>query len=108
MKKLVTAACALVAGLAMADGVESANVVGYQNLQSASFQLVTPNFVKMDGTSWKLSDLVPAGEGWDFNSDKILCYNGSSKAFDATYLTASDLEDIMADNDWMEGLDKGI
>ena len=30
-KKLVTAACALVAGLALADGIESANIVGYND-----------------------------------------------------------------------------
>ncbi len=32
MKKLVTAACALVAGIAMADGVTSANTVGYNEM----------------------------------------------------------------------------
>ena len=88
--------------MALAE-VQSANVVGYQNLQSASFQLVTPNFVKMDGTSWKLSDLAPAGEGWDYGSDKILFYNGASKAFEATYLTQSDINEIAGDNEWMEG-----
>jgi hypothetical protein len=62
MKKLVTAACALVAGMALAQGVTSANTVGYttKTIAADTFYLCGIQFEEVgNGTgAIKLDDLV--------------------------------------------------
>jgi len=88
---------AAVAAGAMA--VESQNVVGYMDVISPSFKLVTPVFTQMGGgTAFTLADVKPVSiENWDFNSDMIHCYSGPNKAFVATYLTAAQAQEIIDD-----------
>ena len=60
MKKLVTAACALVAGMAMAQ-VQSANIVGYQDFTGlGSFNLTVATFLPIgtDGSTMTLGNIV--------------------------------------------------
>ena len=64
MKKLVTAACALVAGLALADGVESANIVGYTEVTlNKEWTIFGINFTAVDGSNLSLQDAVPYVDG---------------------------------------------
>ncbi|MBR4612646.1 MAG: hypothetical protein IKO40_08020, partial [Kiritimatiellae bacterium] len=84
---------AAVAAGAMA--VESANVVGTMDVASASYKLITPVFTQVGGgTSFTLADLKPTDiSAWDFNSDRIFCYNGALRAFIATYLTKAQAQE---------------
>ena len=60
MKKVMFAAAAIAAGVALAE-VQSANVVGYQNSTVLnSSKLVTATFIKVDGSEKKLGDYVPS------------------------------------------------
>ena len=64
MKKLVTAACALAAGLALADGVESANIVGYQQVTlTEQFTILGVNFTAVNGSDISLQDAIPYATG---------------------------------------------
>ena len=60
MKKLVTAACALAAAMALADGVESANTVGYTtvNLTAGKWYMIGIQFQDIGGGAIKLDDLI--------------------------------------------------
>ena len=78
---------------ASAFAVESANIVGYQEVYSGTFQLVTPNFEKIDKSALTLADFTVAGT-WDPGSDKIICYTGANKDYEATFLDAGILADI--------------
>jgi hypothetical protein len=61
MKKLVTAACALVAASAFA--VESANIVGYQTtIGVAGLNFLAPNFVAIGTGSVRVGDIVLKGD----------------------------------------------
>ena len=66
MKKLMLAAAAIAAGVAVAD-VTSANVVGYANdgLSAGKWKPVCSQFIKIgtDGAEMKLKDLVPNLDG---------------------------------------------
>ena len=73
-------------------------------MASASFKLITPIFEKIDGTAWTLADLKPVDiTSWDYNSDMIHCYSGPNKAFIATYLTATQAQEII-DDSGLEGV----
>ena len=60
MKKLVTAACALVAGLALADGVQSTNVVGYVAISAEgdAFTPVSVMFTDVGQNTLALDNIV--------------------------------------------------
>ena len=63
MKKLVTAACALAAGLALAE-VESANIVGYTTATlSQQWTILGVNFTAVDGSNIKIQDAIPYVDG---------------------------------------------
>ena len=96
----------MAAGVASAEGVTSANTVGFLDKQSSTFQLVTPTFANVDGSTLTLGQLVPA-EGWDPTSDKILCYTGSLKDYEATYLDQAIVDDIGENFDNLTGLSAG-
>ena len=99
MKKWLVSMFGLAAAAALADGVNSANTVGYMDMASASFKLITPVFEKIDGTAWTLADLKPVDiASWDFNGDVIHCYSGPNKAFMATYLTTAQAQQIADDS----------
>ena len=89
-----------VAASVMADGVTSGNTVGYMDVASASYKLITPTFTNVGGgTGFTLADLMPTDiAAWDFNSDRIFCYNGALRAFIATYLTAAQAQEIIDDS----------
>lgn len=64
MKKLMTIAAVALCGAAMADAVESSNIVGYQELDTDATgkKMVVPTFVKTEGGGqWSLADLKVAG-----------------------------------------------
>ena len=92
MKKLVTAACALVAGLALADGVESANIVGYQQVTlSQQWTILGVNFTAVDGSNISLQDAIPYVEGMTAantvnNADQIQIQNASG-GYDTYYMS---------------------
>ncbi|MBR4612246.1 MAG: hypothetical protein IKO40_05965, partial [Kiritimatiellae bacterium] len=68
---------------------------GAQNVASASYRLVG-NCSAADLT---LADLKPTDiSAWDFNSDRIFCYNGALRAFIATYLTKAQAQEIIDDS----------
>ena len=88
-----------VAASVMADGVTSGNTVGYMDMASASFKLITPVFEKIDGTAWTLADIKPIDiASWDYNDDCIYCYSGPNRLFIATYLTAAQAQEIVSDS----------
>jgi hypothetical protein len=66
MKKLVTAACALAAGIAMADGVTSANTVGFTTNETVSgYNFVGVPFVNVGYNTANISQISIAGaDGW--------------------------------------------
>ena len=84
MKKLIFAAAAIAAGVAMAD-VTSSNVVGYQNIAiNPGFNMIAFNFQPMDGTEdIKIADFVQnkdelvAGTNTG-DSDQIQVWDGST------------------------------
>ena len=64
--KLVTAACALVAGLAFAEGVSSANTVGYDTMTSAAgFNWIGPEFRTVGFNTVNIHDIELSGEAVD-------------------------------------------
>ena len=94
MKKLVTAACALVAGLAMADGgVQSANTVGYQEITLyPGMNMVSINFAKVgDNTGMTLDEIFPGNtQGLtayrnDGQADYVMVWDGSTQTYPNTY-----------------------
>ena len=70
MKKLVTAACALAAGIAMADGVTSANTVGYSTVSAGeNLNWYAPHFLSVgessiDINTIQLDDGGAGAVGW--------------------------------------------
>ncbi len=66
-----------------------------QVVASASYKLVG----NCSAANLTLADIVPASvANWDFNSDMIYCYNGASRVFVATYLTAAQAQEIIDDS----------
>ncbi len=70
MKKLMFAAAVAAGLVAIGDGIESANTVGYgqSNLRSGA-TMVTPQFAPMTGNTISLDSLVPTGENLSDNID---------------------------------------
>ena len=83
MKKLMFAAAAIAAGVAMAD-ITSANVVGYQNIPVKNgFNMIAFNFEPVDGSkSFAITNFISntedliAGTG-PANADQIQVWDGS-------------------------------
>ncbi len=70
MKKLVTAACVLAAGLAMADGIYSTNIVGYQQITlTEQWTILGVNFTAVDGSDLSLQDAIPYVDGMTKGAD---------------------------------------
>ena len=82
MKKLVSVACALAAGIAMADtAVESANVVGYLNREATGgYSAFTAGFQKIGGGTTMLSDVIDTAQLMPY-ADDIQVYNGVDGTF---------------------------
>ena len=80
------------AGLALADGVESANIVGYQQITLANqYTILGVNFTAVDGSNLSLQDAVPYVEGMtaaNVNSaaDQIQIQNASG-GYDIYYMS---------------------
>ena len=97
MKKLVTAACALAAGLAMAQ-VESANVVGYETITlKPGWNMFSINFAKVgDNTGMLLDEIFPGKtngvprEGFTFaatqaGADYVKVWDAESQGYTENY-----------------------
>ncbi len=118
MKKLVTAACALAAGMAMATGVESANTVGYttQAITADQWYMVGIQFKNVGSGTAAISvnDLIQLSGvtacRWSQRRTKapqIQYYNGSGYDFfyyvsDASLPPPDDEEDVGEDC-WADG-----
>ena len=69
MKKIMFAAAAIAAGVAVAEGLVSSDIVGYaQNGLQEGATMVTPQFVPVAGSTLNLTELVPTG---DETSDNV-------------------------------------
>ncbi len=92
MKKLLTAACALVAGMAMAQ-VQSANIVGYQQVTlTQKNTILGVNFVAVDGTtSIALQDAIPyvtgMAKGNSANTADQIQIQNSSGGYDIYFMS---------------------
>jgi hypothetical protein len=108
MKKVTTLfALAAIAGGSALAVVESDNIVGFQDAQFSTFQLVTPSFTQVGGgTAFTLADLVP-DTAWDPASDKITFYTGAAFDYEATYLEQAIVDDIGDNFDNLKGLSAG-
>ena len=63
-------------GAAVTFGLESANVVGYQTVETKSgFTYLTPTFEKVDGGVATLGDFVPAGDDVGWGEEIIQAFN---------------------------------
>ena len=91
MKKLVTAACALVAASAFA--VESANIVGYQDkpLGVGESTWTCPTFSPIGGisNSFTLGDIVPNANFAAFEDTIQFCDAGGNWEDQLTYVSAA-------------------
>ena len=108
MKKLVSVAMSLVAGLALAEtAVESANIVGYQDFNgTGSFTLAVPTFLPVgtDGSTMKLGDLM-ANEDFAAGYDAIKLYNGGTLIKTVTFYPYDDPDDYDIPGGWYEKTD---
>ena len=111
MKKLVTAACALVAGLALADGVQSANTVGFieQEFDEDAGAVnvgVCFNVVGSPAASFTIADAafgknltaydqfyVFDADNWDLTS---YTYKGAGKGWDVIYADTEIEQEVIA------------
>ena len=107
MKKLVTAACALVAASAFA--VESANIVGYQELTTrtgASFELLGSTFIPVGsanlGATGTLLDAIKPGGTFTFGDDSIVVFENGYTQFEATYFGAAIAAEVGIDEGWWD------
>ena len=101
MKKLVTAACALVAGMVLAEGgIESANIVGYiekgftpeqNNDAVATFGMVGGE--DLDGNI-VLGDITANDDFSIVNGDVLMVYIGGEEQFQASYFSRDLLDSI--------------
>ena len=106
MKKLVTAACALVAASAFA--VESANIVGYQDIGTrtgASYESIGSTFIPVGsanlGATVTLFDAIKPGGTFSYENDSIVVFENGYKQFEATYLDAAIAAEVgIADGWW--------
>lgn len=73
MNKIIAIAAAMVAGVSMAQGIESANIVGYNNseLPSIGAKGMGASFVPVNGGSLKLGDLKVSGYGDEYADFQI-------------------------------------
>ena len=105
MKKLMFAAAAIAAGVAVAD-VTSANIVGYQNKDVArllSNQIVT--FEKVGAEGSNITEFVPVDENGDKLSGEITVqfYSDRGKMLeDYTYTLGADIDEGYEDG-WYDG-----
>ena len=83
MKKLVTAACALVAGLALADGgVTSANTVGFLTKAAGQgYNYVTPPFVDVGYNTYMLGGIVLEGDDVEEFGDNLQIFDSEGNLF---------------------------
>ena len=64
MKKLILAAAAMAAGIAMADGITSTSVVGYNTITiNKEYTLLTVNFDDVGGDALTIQKAFPYVEG---------------------------------------------
>ena len=101
MKKLMFALVAAGAAAVMADGIESANIVGYQGVSKGSVAqpMFGFTFVPVDGaTSNKLGDVTVSG--MKGGNDYIQVINSTTLGLDAryTYYSAAQAEAEAADS----------
>ena len=83
MKKLVTAACALVAGLSMAQ-VMSTNVVGYFDITDENaaegFNVICPTFTSVGYNTVTLSDIMLVGDDVEVRKDNLQIFDADGNA----------------------------
>ena len=83
MKKLVTSAMALIAGLAMAQ-VQSANTVGFMDIKDENaaegFNVVCPTFTTVGYNTVTLSDISLEGENVQLRTDNLQIFDGTGNA----------------------------
>ncbi len=86
---------ASVAGICLAaDGVESANIVGYQEYNGTGTRnYAIPTFLPpgTDGATLKLGD-IKVNDAFEEAADNIVVYNGPTKVCSAYYLSAETTE----------------
>ena len=101
MKKLMFAAAFAAGFAAMGDGIESANIVGYNtyNTDTARQPSFGACFVPTSGaSSYKLGDLKPTD--FDPDNDSIQLINPTTLASDAVYVYMSkEIADAAAEED---------
>ena len=92
---------ALMAGLALATGVESANIVGYQDFNGSAFFNLTANTFQPvgDGAAFTLADIT-VNSTFDNGSDYITIFSGGSSLFKVSYLNAADAADEGVAEGW--------
>ncbi len=99
--KLVTAACALAAGMALAQ-VQSANTVGYQDFTgTGSFNLTVATFVPVgtDGSAMTLGNII-GNAAFKAGSDYINIFAGGDFLMSATYSDPADAAYWEIDPGW--------
>ncbi len=83
MKKLVIGACALVAGMALAQ-VQSANTVGYFDIKDENaeegFNVVCPTFTSVGYNTVTLSDISLAGDDVVYRDDNLQIFDADGNA----------------------------
>ena len=84
MKKLMIAASAALCAT-VGLGIESANIVGYQNngLVNDTLNWLCHSFKAVDGSLWTLADLIPSDD-FSYSSLQFLSATGSTKKFTLT------------------------
>ncbi len=91
--------------MALADGgVQSANIVGYQDFNgTGGFTLAAPSFLPVgtDGSTMTLGDIV-ANDDFAYGSDAISLYNGGDFVMDVTYYPPTDPEKYGIAGGWYE------
>ena len=93
MKKLVTAACALVAGMVLADGIESANVVGYidKAIVPNQYYLIGVQFGEVGGEGTisfdnliQMTGVVANEDGNEDNAEILTLVGGGYETYNYT------------------------
>ena len=97
MKKLVTAACALAAGIAMAD-VVSTNIVGYtDSVYAMGADLYCSAFAPMGG-DMTLGDILPNADFDPDGGNHIILFEGGMAVATLTYMDADQVAWYLSDN----------
>ncbi len=96
---------ASVAGICLAaDGVESANIVGYQEFGgNSTFNMTAATFVPVgtDGSTMKLGDLQ-GNDLFDPTSDTVSIFDGGSIVLVATYISSAIASDLGVIPGWYD------